>query len=183
MSRVQVQFKQAFRDFILGPQCPASISVGDFVIVECDRGEDLGVVTGSVKMSEFVERRYLTKASLDDDANDVGRILRLATVAERQQLPEKYHDEQNIIQVCTQLSSVTFKLPMRVLDAEYQYDRRKLTIYYAADTRIDFRELVRDLFSAYRTRIWMKKVSPGHAFAPVDFAVMSLSSGVQFAPK
>ncbi len=110
----------------------------------------------------------------------MGRIVRLAKLFERQQLPEKFHDETNIVSVATQLAAVTYKLPMRVIDAEYRYDRKKLTVYYASDMRIDFRELVRDLFSAYRTRIWLKKVNLNHPFAPIEFAAMSLSSGVQF---
>ena len=48
---------------------------------------------------------------------------------------------------------------MHVLDAEYQFDRHKLTFFFEADGRIDFRELVRDLFSIYKTRIWMQQVS------------------------
>jgi hypothetical protein len=47
---------------------------------------------------------------------------------------------------------------MQVLDAEYQYDRHKLTFYFEADRRIDFRELVSELFSQYKTRIWMQQV-------------------------
>lgn len=47
---------------------------------------------------------------------------------------------------------------MQVLDAEYQFDRHKLTFYFEADRRIDFRELVSELFSQYKTRIWMQQV-------------------------
>jgi hypothetical protein len=47
---------------------------------------------------------------------------------------------------------------MEVIDAEFQYDRRKLTYFFHADGRIDFRELVRDLFALYKTRIWMQQV-------------------------
>ena len=66
------------------------------------------------------------------------------------------------------------KLPMQILDAEYQFDRHKLTFYFEADRRIDFRELVSDLFSLYKTRIWMQQVDttllpplddPGHVMA------------------
>ena len=47
---------------------------------------------------------------------------------------------------------------MTILDAEYQFDRHKLTFYFEADRRIDFRELVSELFSQYKTRIWMQQV-------------------------
>lgn len=49
-------------------------------------------------------------------------------------------------------------LPMKVLDAEYQFDRHKLIFYFEADKRIDFRDLVSELFSQYKTRIWMQQV-------------------------
>jgi hypothetical protein len=47
---------------------------------------------------------------------------------------------------------------MHVIDAEYQFDRHKLTFFFEAEGRIDFRELVRDLFSIYKTRIWMQQL-------------------------
>jgi hypothetical protein len=47
---------------------------------------------------------------------------------------------------------------MIILDAEYQYDRHKLVFFFEADKRVDFRELVSDLFSLYKTRIWMQQV-------------------------
>jgi hypothetical protein len=50
------------------------------------------------------------------------------------------------------------RLPMTILDAEYQFDRHKLTFFFEADRRIDFRELVSELFSLYKTRIWMQQV-------------------------
>lgn len=56
-----------------------------------------------------------------------------------------------------ELAQHTYCLPMAIFDAEYQFDRHKLTIYYNSSSRIDFRELVRDLYSAYKARIWMKK--------------------------
>ena len=47
---------------------------------------------------------------------------------------------------------------MNVVDAEYQFDRHKLTFFFEASCRVDFRELVRDLFSIYKTRIWMQQI-------------------------
>lgn len=47
---------------------------------------------------------------------------------------------------------------MKILDTEYQFDRNKLTITYIADNRVDFREMVRDLYSKFKTRIWMKQI-------------------------
>jgi len=66
----------------------------------------------------------------------------------------KSQDELKALQLC-QNKVRQKKLPMEVVDAEYQWDRRKLTFYFVAEKRIDFRELVRELFRLYKTRIWM----------------------------
>uniref|UniRef100_H3HCT2 PSP1 C-terminal domain-containing protein n=1 Tax=Phytophthora ramorum TaxID=164328 RepID=H3HCT2_PHYRM len=65
-------------------------------------------------------------------------------------------EEHEVFEVCK--SKVRQRLlPMNVIDAEYQFDRHKLTFFFEADRRIDFRELVRDLFAIYKTRIWLQQ--------------------------
>lgn len=76
-----------------------------------------------------------------------------------------------------------YMIPMVILDAEFQFDRHKLTIFYdAGRARIDFRELVRDLYATYKTRIWMKQVDVDgtRPFFPKQSATMALATGVQF---
>jgi hypothetical protein len=68
-------------------------------------------------------------------------------------------------------------LPMTVLDAEYQFDRLKLSIHYVAHTRVDFRELISKLFAAFRTCIWMKKVNTNLVFDASEADVISLRTG------
>jgi cell fate regulator YaaT (PSP1 superfamily) len=84
----------------------------------------------------------------------IKRIFRLATPDEVNLLLVKGQDEHKALVVCQQKTKQR-KLPMEVVDAEYQWDRRKLTFYFEAENRIDFRELVRELFKIYKTRIWM----------------------------
>jgi putative ribosome biogenesis GTPase RsgA len=99
------------KNYILGSQAHPNIVVGDFVVVEADRGEDIGVVVEVLPMKTFVERRIYMKTSVEDD-NVIGRILRLASVAERQFLPEKFHDEESIVQVFASFHSLLlFSLP------------------------------------------------------------------------
>jgi hypothetical protein len=64
---------------------------------------------------------------------------------------------------------------MEIRDAEYQFDRHKLTIYFEADKRIDFRDLVSDLFALYKTRIWMQQIDT--SFQPDKDVARSLLSG------
>lgn len=96
----QIQFKCSVRYFTVGTQISASISCGDFVVVEADRGEDIGVVTEVLSMKAFVERRIMSNAYVvDDEESVVGRIIRVATLVERQTLAEKFRNEETVLQV------------------------------------------------------------------------------------
>ncbi|KAH8556598.1 PSP1 C-terminal conserved region-domain-containing protein [Umbelopsis sp. PMI_123] len=135
----------------LHPQC------GDLVIVEADRGKDLGTVVAE----------NVSKDSVDVSGSKPGstremypkRIYRLAQPQEISLLAVKKQDEEKALFLC-QSKIARLNLPMEVVSAEYQWDRRKLTFYFIADRRIDFRDLVRDLFKTYKTRIWMCAMKP-----------------------
>lgn len=117
----------------------ASYKVEDLVMVEADRGRDLG--------------KIVDKGPHCSD-QDAKAIIRLAYPPEINQMVIKAQDEMRALMTC-QTKIRQKKMPMEVVDAEYQWDRRKLTYSFVADRRIDFRELVRELFKIYKTRIWM----------------------------
>ncbi|KAG2195484.1 hypothetical protein INT47_012028, partial [Mucor saturninus] len=152
--------------------------IGDLVIVEADRGKDLGKVSANTlsidqvtlleqkKQAQLqqIENKNNEKEEAEENAKapreiHIKRIFRLATADEIHLLLVKGQDEQKSLIVCQQKTKQR-KLPMEVVDAEYQWDRRKLTFYFQAENRIDFRELVRELFKIYKTRIWMCVVTP-----------------------
>jgi hypothetical protein len=66
---------------------------------------------------------------------------------------------------------------MSVVDAEYQFDRHKLTFFFEAEGRVDFRELVRDLFSIYKTRIWMQQLDKNTNSSPQPIASVPSPAG------
>ncbi|KAJ1990889.1 hypothetical protein GGI25_003352 [Coemansia spiralis] len=89
----------------------------------------------------------------------IKRIFRVADQREVADLASnKMLDEQNALMMC-QSKVQQRKLSMCVVDAEFQFDRRKLTFYFTADQRVDFRELVRELFKHFKTRIWMCRLT------------------------
>ena len=158
----KVQFKRSHRNFLRSAGVDKPIRNGDFVIVEADRGEDLGVVCEIQPMPNFFREGGSlfakdTKVSAwGDRRTGVKHIIRHALPQEYSLLPVKVAEEQSIVEVCRDQCHV-YLLPMLVVDAEYQFDRHKLTIFYESNSRrIDFRELVRDLFAIYKTRIWME---------------------------
>lgn len=180
-----VQFKASRVEVFFVPEASnLSLRVNDLVIVDADRGRDLGKVirihvtaeeAGMLKWKQYQEQQTAlqqTPGEPGDNSNNAGtassgpsvmtpkQILRYAQPAEVQQILNKKSDEEKAIKTCT--AKVQEKnLAMAVLDAEYQWDRRKLTFFYSASYRIDFRDLVRDLFRIYKTRIWMCAVYTG----------------------
>ena len=163
-----VQFKRSHRYFILGPRAPRDIEVGTFVKVEADRGEDLGKIVDLLSADHFnANCRSLPTAGAGYGdgqgpgsacAADLKRITRRASKEEVDLLPLKNEEEMELVKICGE-KVMQRGLPMRIVDAEYQFDRHKLTFFFESDCRVDFRELVRDLFSIYKTRIWMEQLN------------------------
>lgn len=176
----QVQFKHNFRDYTTQPGDPIRINIGSFVVVKCEFGEDVGVVTNIQPMSTFIANRTFRGPSHDSEENNVGIILRIATLAQRQFLPVKLKKEVKVMKTALRLTHEVYNLQMRIIGVEYQADMRKLTIHYVSENHVDFRELVKDLFSLYRVRIWMKKSNQCAVFIPKKFAVASLTTGISF---
>jgi len=122
------------------------------VVVEADRGEDLGIVhaTGDLAAQRNAGcshgcgepvRKALRIATKRDIRN--GDALQAANDEARQRAADKVREAQ---------------LEMKISDAEWQWDRKKLTLYFTAEKRVDFRNLVRDLAAAFRTRIELKQI-------------------------
>jgi len=158
-----VKFKRTQRTFEIGPRLNRDLPVGTYVKVEADRGEDLGIVIGRVKNPITRSSSFgggmgeMPPTAGAGGGGDLKKIIRLATHDEVSLLTIKREQEEELLNVCR--TKVRQRgMPMHVVDAEYQFDRHKLTFFFEADTRIDFRELVRDLFSIYKTRIWMQQL-------------------------
>jgi hypothetical protein len=166
-----VKFKRTQRNFVIGPRLNRDLKVGTYVKVEADRGEDLGIVVGKVPSEKYnLPGRSGFRGGMGEmgimppqtglgasGAPDLKRIIRLATHDEVSLLQMKREEEEELLKICR--TKVRQRgLPMTVVDAEYQFDRHKLTFFFEAEGRIDFRELVRDLFSIYKTRIWMQQL-------------------------
>jgi len=164
-----VKFKRTQRSFVLSPHAPRDIKVGSYVKVEADRGEDLGIVISRVpgdrynvvnETSRSVNETTTTGGVMGCGATDLKKILRPATDEEISLLEDKLQEEESLLNVC-RVKVKQRGLAMNVVDAEYQFDRHKVIFFFEAEGRVDFRELVRDLFSIYKTRIWMQQLDKG----------------------
>lgn len=159
-----IKFKRTQRVFVLGPRLNRDLKLGTYVKVEADRGEDLGIVVGKIPSETYLANRSSFNPPMGGPAGlgpggstDLKRIVRLATHDEVALLTLKREEEDELLKICC--AKVRQRgLNMNVVDAEYQFDRHKLTFFFEAEGRVDFRELVRDLFSMYKTRIWMQQL-------------------------
>lgn len=142
---VGIRFRPAGRIYYFDPQ-GASYSTGQYVIVETSRGVEAGrVVIASKKLAE---------RELSDPLKPV---LRLAHEDElRTMLSFKGKEKEALVQCAQQVQQ--HNLPMKLVEAEYTFDGSRLTFYFTADERVDFRALVRDLAATFRTRIELRQI-------------------------
>ena len=130
-----------------------SLNAGDHVIVEADRGEDLGRIAA---LGVVAERKCSSSGGCSTPTPE-NRILRTAKTDEVDRLSSLRSDEDRVRAETRKLVQ-KHGLRMKVTEAEWQFDRNKLIIYFTADKRVDFRELVRDLARNFRTRIELKQI-------------------------
>jgi cell fate regulator YaaT (PSP1 superfamily) len=149
---IEVSFKGNRRDYYASEL--DAVDLSDYVIVEADRGEDLGRVTAAGAVAE----RKCSGCSTGCAAPvPVRRVMRVAVPDEVDRAISLRADEPRVRRI-TREKVAQYNLKMKVSEAEWQYDRNKLTIYFTAERRVDFRELVRDLARTFRTRIELKQI-------------------------
>ncbi len=140
----EVGFKGVRSGFFVNPQ-QIPIQVGDSVIVEADRGEDLGRI---LEHREWGRRKKIGVARC---------ILRKATREEVRSLEDKARMEGEAFQFCRE-KIAEHGLKMKLVDVERQFDGNKICFLFTADKRVDFRELVKDLAAVYKTRIDLRQI-------------------------
>ncbi|HHV33709.1 MAG TPA: stage 0 sporulation family protein [Acholeplasma sp.] len=150
MYACEIRFRDAGKRYYFDP-LDFKIEVGMLVVVETIRGIEIGeIVNTNVEVAEdFGER-------------EIKPIIRIATEEDIQADLENQQEEKEIILTTKQLAKEN-ELEMKILAAEYTLDKDCLVIYFEAEGRVDFRQLVRDLNSVYRTRIELRQVGPRDA--------------------
>jgi hypothetical protein len=148
---VLVEFK---RKRILQFESSFYVAPGEYVVVGGDRGEDIGLVTYSWPRGQKLQEPPVQSRNA---AIGLGQVLRVANVLEVSQLQGVQTELEARAVGVAQEKVLEHQLPMVIVDAEYQFDRKKLTFFYQSQHRLDFRTLVRDLYKTFRARIWMEQ--------------------------
>ncbi len=142
---VGVNFREAGKIYYFSPD-GLSLSVGEQVIVETSRGVEMGTVKVANKVISSTEI-----------VSPLKPVTRRATASDLQHYEKNRAAEADAIAVC-QKKVEAHGLGMKLVGAEYTFDNSKLIFYFTCESRVDFRELVRDLASTFRTRIELRQI-------------------------
>ncbi|OQX87648.1 MAG: stage 0 sporulation protein [Candidatus Omnitrophica bacterium 4484_70.2] len=121
---------------------PQPLNTGDYVIVEADRGIDYGEV---LEVNEEVGE------------GNFKRILRKATPEDIKQVKRNEQEAKEALKICGEKIK-EYNLPMKLVEGEYSFDRKKIIFYFTSPRRVDFRELVKDLAKIFKIRIEMRQI-------------------------
>jgi cell fate regulator YaaT (PSP1 superfamily) len=150
---VEVAFRGNRKEFFLWDY-PEPPELKSAVIVDVDRGEDLGYVHS---LGELAQVRNGGCAHGCGTSAPTRKALRLATPKDKATATELARQNEDARRKAMERVKAN-GLAMKLTDAEWQWDRKKLTFYFTAEKRVDFRNLVRDLASLFRTRIELKQI-------------------------
>ena len=143
---VQVEFKGERTDYFVNAK-DLAIDVGDFVVVQVERGRDMGkIIQSGPDVEKITHVRPVTQ-----------EVLRKATDDDMTAFEENKRKEKEARRVCEE-KIATRSLKMKLVDVEYLLDGSKITFFFTADERVDFRELVKDLAAIYKTRIELRQI-------------------------
>lgn len=142
---IGVRFRTAGKIYFFSPG-QFAVKQGDYVIVETARGVEYGrVVSGPKEVSD------------DSVVQPLKSVIRIATDEDKRTVEENHQKEKEAFKIC-QEKIRKHGLEMKLIDAEYTFDNNKVLFYFTADGRIDFRELVKDLASVFKTRIELRQI-------------------------
>lgn len=142
---IGVRFKNVGKVYYFAPG-EHTLKIGDKVIVETARGIECGeVAMGNKEVAE------------EEIPQPLKNVIRVATQEDLAHVAENAAREKSAFAICSKKIEA-HKLEMKLVDVEYTFDNSKILFYFTADGRVDFRELVKDLASVFRTRIELRQI-------------------------
>ena len=142
---IGVRFKEVGKIYYFDP-VGKKLSLGDKVIVETSRGTECGTVATENK-----------NVPDEEIVHPLKKMLRVATKDDIRHMEENAKKEKDALKICEQ-KVADHGLEMKLVDVEYTFDNSKIIFYFTADGRVDFRALVKDLASVFRTRIELRQI-------------------------
>lgn len=142
---IGVRFRTAGKIYYFDPEDKV-FTKGQFVIVETARGLEYGEVVQANK-----------EINQSEVIHPLKKVTRLATDEDNEKVKQNKQKEKEAFFTCKQ-KILKHALNMKLIDVEYTFDNNKILFYFTSDERVDFRELVKDLASVFRTRIELRQI-------------------------
>lgn len=142
---IGVRFKEVGKVYFFDPDHTV-LSEGEAVIVETARGIECGFVA--------TENREIPDEEI---VHPLKKLIRKATPEDLKHVEDNRRKEKDAFSICEK-KIAAHKLEMKLVDVEYTFDNSKILFYFTADGRVDFRALVKDLASVFRTRIELRQI-------------------------
>ncbi|MEJ6791662.1 MAG: regulatory iron-sulfur-containing complex subunit RicT [Lacinutrix sp.] len=149
---VEVRFKNGRKHYYKNTE-NLSLSIGDIVATQAQSGHDIGMVT----LTGELVRVQMKRKKINEKPEDVLKIYRKASQKDID-IWSEVRDKEELIKVRARQFAIDLKLQMKISDIEFQGDASKVTFYYTAEERVDFRDLIKVFAREFRTRIEMKQV-------------------------
>ena len=149
---VEIRFKNGRKEFYRNTE-KLTLSIGDVVATEASPGHDVGIVT----LTGELVKVQMKKKNIAVTSPEIHKIYRKAS----QRDIDIWHDARNkedAMQVKARSIAIALKLEMKISDIEFQGDGSKVTFYYTANDRVDFRQLIKEFAQEFKTRIEMKQI-------------------------
>ncbi|WP_293875750.1 regulatory iron-sulfur-containing complex subunit RicT [Flavobacterium sp.] len=149
---VEIRFKNGRKEFYRNTE-KLTLSIGDIVATVASPGHDVGIVTLTGELVKI----QMKKKGVDHTSLDVAKIYRKASQRDIDIWSDS-RDKEEPMKVKARELAIIHKLEMKISDIEFQGDGSKVTFYYTANDRVDFRLLIKDFSRVFNTRIEMKQV-------------------------
>ena len=149
---VEIRFKNGRKEFYRNTE-KLTLSIGDVVATEAAPGHDVGIVT----LTGELVKVQMKKKGVPVTSPEINKIYRKASQRDID-IWSDARDKEEPMKVKARSMAIALKLEMKISDIEFQGDGSKVTFYYTANDRVDFRQLIKEFAGEFKTRIEMKQV-------------------------
>ena len=149
---VEVRFKNGRKHFFKNSE-NLSLSIGDVIAVEASPGHDVGIVS----LTGELVRIQMKKKREDPNSPDILKVYRKASQRDID-IWQEVRDREEKMQQRSRQIAIRLNLSMKISDVEFQGDASKVTFYYTAEDRVDFRQLIKEFAREFNTRIEMRQI-------------------------
>ncbi|PQJ31638.1 hypothetical protein BST92_06730 [Nonlabens arenilitoris] len=149
---VEVRFKNSRKEYFINSE-NLQLKIGDIVATQTETGHDIGIVT----LTGELVRVQLKKKKIRYETDDMPKVYRIASQTDIDKW-KAAREREEPMKVRAREIAIRLNLQMKISDIEFQGDGSKATFYYTAEERVDFRQLIREYATEFKTRIEMRQI-------------------------